>query len=1579
MTAENRRPTEQLVNQLFSEQRIAKLDKLQAFLDDGGNVFDLIDRVPASLREEFELSAEEAGQLLSRSFGLAVKLAREFRENQLTAGAGRTKETSSGLRAMVEGPTFDQLFAFDPGNLTPVNNIGASVSPVAYLISIIQEAKLLERSSSDPRKVTLNQRRPDLFDMLIDETAVNREESVVINTNQVLRAHLDTNKNRDDDVDSLMRLARYPNSLPYDPAWRTIDYATKSRDPLLSQAAVIRTTDRTFPYFIDPDARGANSDIALRMASEFAPGQQELLLENFYPLSPGSRSLNERWVNPRTRRVIPLDKLQSQAFYRDNFDCDAFADLLPLKVFQQKAQLTREGIERLLSIGAFVPQLSVNAPARRKAQDPTRPIDESNPALPVTAKDFGSVFINFGNAPAIGLQRVQLDPPNGKWEFRLTHITASNQERFDRINRMVRLNRWLGLNAHETDQVVVAAFWAQFSSLPGTGLRITENTLRALGLFQELRAAYGCSAEDFAAFVDVMSVYEYGKEPSHFDRVFNTHSLFATPLLIDDGEFSAFPATEEDQSTADHICATLGIDFDTYRYLAILIAVAHSPASVDFKLKRSLSVMSSFYRLVRLPRLLGIGPLEGATLINTLDVNNVGWLAQLAGPARIGMLKTEGTTDVLSVLHAGMSMVQWCQRNELSPKWLTQHIGNLLVPVVVGDSELGLLEQLSVQLQPVRMSELLLIDASVPPDTSGAGWMSLLETVVDADGLIIGVSDRSDAEYMQWIGAELKTIVENARIPQADQEWVIESILRVVLRSREGQRALVQETFAVYLQLPSDLALPVIAWSGGYVYQLLSQALKAMAPPPVESVRFADEPVEADSEQREFLRLLVELQRRSEVARELKLSSAMLMSYMENSAWFGVEDVSELSLTTVFYLTLYGRAVKLAKQPAQKLLDYLKQVNQQLGEISEDEEALVRDAAAGLLASFFGCGIKEVLTCAIHANPAVDEDTRPPVPLIRNLRQLALLLRMLETRDQTGLDFDALLVLGKLTPKDSDADYRAAAQRALESLSETSIAGIDEDGSELGQSLNIVCVVDRVKLVANVPNEIATYRLTLRDYTGRLLKYVTVDWSHQGEGVLMDLRTQTDSKGETTARLLAGNAMGSANIAYKLRLREAVAAPSVLIDSDDELKALNASMSVVPVRDMLAGQQEYATLRIRFVDDHGNYPKGKPVDWSTDTGIIKPDETVTDEQGYSTVRLYSDIAAQATVAVRHVESGDGVFFDPIKFVDQPRITELLAVTPAVLGQSLRVMCQLIGLNGKPLAGHPVSWQALGGASAETSSDIDGNAYWLVPDLKAGELTITASVGTAGQARTLTLWVSEQVLISDYAREWMVPVADSPETSDIWIRLSDQLVDGQPIDLYPVDWTQERLSVGKPAVELTTLVIPTDRNGRSTFLFKAGVAGKYRLTAKVLGTGEPHVFDLDVVAAFEWKVQLFTVPANNLPPVEIVPGSGELVLDADHQYRLKIRPVSALPPGAIATLGWYQKEGSSAKTVGLAFEPKLAIETPFPVDGSPLTWDIDCSSRNDRTFRLDLRCKGVPRPLLLEGKVRKKPLGKRRIR
>ena len=164
MTGSSLRPSQQLLVNLFGEPRITQLGTLQAFMDKGGNVFDLVQRRHADLCKEFNLTAHEGRLLLQRSYSLARYLAREFREQRLTRheDAGRGRRT--GVRALVEGPTFADLFKPDLANSSPAGAIESSVSPVAYLISIIQWALVNIESNKGVGgdSIDLKTRRPDL-------------------------------------------------------------------------------------------------------------------------------------------------------------------------------------------------------------------------------------------------------------------------------------------------------------------------------------------------------------------------------------------------------------------------------------------------------------------------------------------------------------------------------------------------------------------------------------------------------------------------------------------------------------------------------------------------------------------------------------------------------------------------------------------------------------------------------------------------------------------------------------------------------------------------------------------------------------------------------------------------------------------------------------------------------------------------------------------------------------------------------------------------------------------------------------------------------------------------------------------------------------------------------------------------------------------------------------------------------------------------------------------------------------------------------------------------------------------------
>ncbi|WKV83150.1 hypothetical protein LJJ44_17760 [Pseudomonas sp. B24_DOA] len=127
-------------------------------------------------------------------------------------------------------------------------------------------------------------------------------------------------------------------------------------------------------------------------------------------------------------------------------------------------------------------------------------------------------------------------------------------------------------------------------------------------------------------FLDEMSLYGRGDALSQFDQVFNNQDNYREPLKLDDTPFALIPTSDKDNLTVSQLCSGLGIDLQTYHYLAVAIAQAHG--LID-KLERSSAVISSFYRLVKLPRLLNITPVEGVLMLSVLGAKpgSRGWRA----------------------------------------------------------------------------------------------------------------------------------------------------------------------------------------------------------------------------------------------------------------------------------------------------------------------------------------------------------------------------------------------------------------------------------------------------------------------------------------------------------------------------------------------------------------------------------------------------------------------------------------------------------------------------------------------------------------------------------------------------------------------------------------------------------------------------------------------------------------------------------------------------------------------------------------------------------------------------------------
>ncbi|MEJ5058868.1 MULTISPECIES: Tc toxin subunit A [unclassified Pseudomonas] len=1534
-------PLSQLFDSTVGRERITGSTQVQHFIEQSGSVLQVVKMGQQGLMDTFELSSHEAGVLLEKANSVLVHLARQYRNHRLTRHTPPNPLNETGVRSLVEGPDYHRLFKLAWGNTTPVGSLDANDSPAAYFVELYRKALELEERAKDTagEKLKLEERRPDLATREINPEMAYRVTPTVVLVNEVLNgiieAHAPAQALDNDAVDDRLLKARYPmTTLPFEWYREQWDYVLQEND--LSLGDVVRIADADSPYFKQPGAHGNRSDIAMRQASGLGPAMQALLLEDRYSfgVEPQSAESTPR-IDPRSGRIDPDPQTTNDDFFQKNFGA-SYTDLQDTVKFCTHASIDSDALASLLSIERYAPTISPN-----EGKSPA-PEDEPKP----TPKQFGSVYIN-----ADGAQDAIAVDESGTDEIKRT-LKDATKRRFDLINRMLRLARRLDLPYDECDRLVIAAIRAEQRTPVQDEdqaldtvqtYKITGNTLRAIGLFQEFRRHYKCSAEDFAALIDEMSVFGRGEKKSQFDRVFNGQSLFETPLRLDNGVFAIHPQTEVDRRTVDQICSGLGINLETWRYLARVVAECYG---LRGELTRSLPVLSSLYRLVKLASFCGITSIELAALLETMSPSGSDWLRELLGRPHISNYRTFAKADVLNVLHAVHSCIEWCRENDLDVIWLVQHVAPVVVPVVASEAELTLLQELRKRLEPTRLSEDMLLGAGVPPlaVSLGSDWLTLLDQLVDEKGLVLNGHAPDEEAYEAFAKGEIDGAVELAKIDATQAERVRATILAILLQTRAAQSAVVQESLSVYLNIAQDLALVVLRWveSGG-VYLLLNETMRVlgvgtMAEP---NINLGDD----------ILKVLAHLVRRTAVVKKLALSSAMMttLTTQEHWRWFGLRQIEDLTLETFYLLTIYGRAVVHTEEPAEKLLAYLKLVNDLPAQLTPEDIRLIRDAAASSLAQALKWGIKEVLECANYLIPEK--------PLIRELSQLDFVIRARGFAAKTGLDANAILALGALTPESDVVSCRQAAEHAVQCLSESAIQSKALEFGEVGQSVAGSMTVSANRLICNAPGEYSLIEVTLRDFQNEPLPNITVTWECERSG-LQSLESVTDHMGRALVRFKAGSWMGLATVVARYGLGQRVYAEPILIDCDEE--SLDYSLSGTtppPYPEKLAGDLEFLELQVRLVDKFRNYAVDRPVRWGCTAGRLDPVMSYTDKDGYARTRVRSRSPESNLEVTAQYAGKDLIKFQGIKFVDRPRVSLLEAISPAVAGLPLTLRCIVIGLDGRPYPGATVTW--LQGATELEPGDTDenGEATCVVAGISKGSVVFKASV--TGSTKTLELDVAGGAVMHGQSADYLLPVAGSDRPSLLWVEVRETAAnDARPIARYPIDW-----SVKFGSEELTKETVATDVNGRSTFPFLADQPGRYTVIAKAQVGSDSKTFDLEVVEPLKWIIKLIDI--TNVPVEETVTPDQTLNFVRGRKYRLELKPETSLNlTGARAALGW--SGAFSAKAMGMTFAPLTGAYTEVVSD--TMHWTIDCANLRSGDFELTWLCNRIDQTLVLKGRL-----------
>ncbi|WP_025112753.1 Tc toxin subunit A [Pseudomonas sp. H1h] len=1203
MTDPVTRPALQLLTQVFSHEQRQTYTGFCAYLENGGSIFPLVEHGVQGLVRAYRMTPDDARAFLRAANSLAIFIRRQFIEHSLSGSAAQVTRCKSGLLSIVQGPSYEQLFEPKFDTLCPPQALESFTSPVAYLIELLRWIDERIYNVGSAEKLDLHDRRQDLKKLLVDFNAVHQAVSAVDIIVPVLETFIEKNSSGQPDLEEALIQARYPNGLPYYQHWVTLDFVARQHG--LSVGNFAHMVDLAYPYFLQPEAWDNDAGRAFTHASRLGPYQRELLTE------------------------APTTAKDRDAYYARNFGAHGleWLNLNQVQFFGERTRLDARGIEALLSIREFAPTRSANV----TVYEPVQPgADESQRC--------GSVYLNAAASPAL-----DIDYKNEGAAFlhRLTQ-DPSTIDRYERMNRKLRLDQWLELPTEQVDALLAAAIKAQARGAePPDPWWISSHQVHALGLFQSLRERYGCAAEDFAAFIDEMSIYGRAEVLSLFDRTFNSSGNYRQPLKLDGATFATMPVQGVPELTVTQLCSGLNIDLQTYSYLATAIERAHGQTGT---LARTPAIISSFYRLVKLPRLLGITPVEGLLMLTLLGGEI--WVDGLAGPPRIQERRnSESTPDVLNLIYALHSCVSWCKDRELPVLWMLQQVSPPQALAVATQAERRLFDQIRNLLPAALFNNAGLAMAGVP-SLEGLDWLQLLSELVDSTGLVINLQ-LSESQYLNFAREKLDQAVREG-LGENDvsvRGIIVERMLGVLLEACEAQVSVARECLAVYTGLDAERGLQMLTWAQFTVYQLLFHVSERAERDALEDIRPG---ARASEKPDPLLSLLVDVRRRSAVTNKLDLSALLLEDFLQygHKAWMDQEDRHLLSIRVLYYLSSLSRAFELSEQPAANLLDYLRQVNALPSPLTGDALRLAQQAASVRLAAFFDWSVHEVRECVSRIDPTLK--------ILKNLSQLDLLMRIRVLARHSGMDALTIFLVGNLPETVEKDAYRIAAERAVLSLSDAHAPLVSFADEVVQPLVTMTCVVDKTEVVANKPDEKIIFTVSLKDADGKPLSGVNVYWS-ASLGTIQTKATEVD--GTVTVEYLPGKVMGREIPLFWLDLIDAQQAPAISV-TDDPLSLFfpGPLMAQVPLGPVPLGQEVelYATLR----DNYRNPGRNRLVRWfstaaggNDDSVVIRPEQSSTDGEGITRVFVSSPSGGTFTISVRCEANDAETLFDPITFAN----------------------------------------------------------------------------------------------------------------------------------------------------------------------------------------------------------------------------------------------------------------------------------------------------------------------------------------
>ncbi|MDX8000666.1 hypothetical protein FE394_16065 [Xenorhabdus sp. Reich] len=1398
--------------------------------------------------EKYTSEAELKEFLAKWETALAVAATRSREDRQKTSRQ-QISSQKTGVRSLVSGPSYSDQFLPDVINSSQPGSIEDPTSGVGFLYEQYQITKKLEAQAKDaPVNIPLASRRSDISETIIDNDAYSKEVPVLKLNNQVLKAtiqkYINETKPVGTTVDDVLAETYYPFGLPYERYQHQINYVLdKQRETHTDKSLtekngslgdMIRTCDIAYPWFKQPGLHSDQTNDAQMLDTFMGPAQAELLLEKpFFPASQDA-VLNEYIASPRAALISKTSDRQKD-FYKKCYGVETSADLVNTKDFCIKVGISHAELESLLSIEKFMPVRSDYV--------------SNNVAAPASPTVFGSVFINAGKSDFITIETVSSGTGDDKSTHHiLSHVTDDS---FDRMQRILRLSRWLNLSFEEVDQLLMALLRAENPTEQNIALLWpTHNTLRGLGLFQRFRKKYDLSAAKFAAIIDTVSVYARGDSTSQLDTLFRLKNQFDKQYIIDDSEFYIVGRSESEQKKIALLCAALGIDNDTFIFIGRLIAKTLNSSNAqadDFipeKITWSIAVISAFYRVVTFSRGVGVEPVTALALLSIINDGGQQFLTKLCR-VEVSGNQYSSVTDTFNIMDNLADAIEWCQSNQIDILWLY----HVLLPVskmpVATDRELNLVKEMNAKVNPTLITEKSFSDGGVlPPEESNGGgtktWMQTLSDFIDdgssegnipgMPGLVKDLGYTDPLSYQSMLATELaKKVSEEDKTRDPD---IIYKLSTIIMSAKANQEALVWETLSNTFSLNADQAREILFWSGGNFYQVLQHVIR-IASSSTASISIVD----GDA----FLSLVNRISKRAEICQAFNLSAGFLQSFrnyprrylfkqyeLSHPDAFRVQDdvVKELDFITLYSLACYATTLKALGREETLILNYLQlaSVIPDLNELSESELQLYREDCALKVSEFTGFAVKEIIDL-------FDSLYQMNETFVTTMEQLAFMIRLREAKVSIKAGVRELITLSHLTIFSDKMSYREAAEAALSSLGTSNESTAVSQSGELGQTDTSIITVDKETLIAidknkypDTPEQVAVFTAKLLDPYGNPRAGIQIRWQTT-LGTLRTVTTKTDENGVSQASLSGGSLMGEAKVTAIYSLERELVAPSVMLTYDPNKLKMSAVGDIVD-RQIKADGKDKALFTVLLKDIYDNVALDEKILWNTDKGKLTQQLTLINKTGKSSVYLTANDVIGNTQVVCEARNKK-IYFYPVLINDVPYIeyVKVLAIdnlTPGyfILDKEYPVECRLLRVNGEPLINKLVEFNFLGDESGvfnpvTVRTDIDGKCNSAITFTKVGSCVITAKSDDTELKQSESIKVIPPVKI--------VKKHQSSETiyTPDQISVDCSVVIEPKVANYPIQWL---------ANDITIIVTETDSHGESTFTFIPNEYGTSKLQA-----------------------------------------------------------------------------------------------------------------------------------------------------